>query len=179
MLLTPLPDAARLWIFTSTAPLTADNQAALLAQVNRFLDRWTSHERPVRAAATVLHDRFLAVGAVIEEGAPNAGVSGCGIDKLTHAAAEAGAALGTSWADGLLVVFEDTDGRVRVVPRREFRALGRTGDVHADTAVFVTTLDTVGALRAESLRRPAHESWHGRTFRLEPPPHATSQHTAA
>lgn len=166
MLLAPLPDTARLWVFVSDAVLTPGEARKLEAHLDRFLQRWTSHGRAVPAASAVLHDRFLVVGAHIEDGSTNAGVSGCGIDSLMHAVEEAGAQVGVSWMDGLHVAYEDAAGAVRIVPRSAFRALATSGQVDGTTAVFVTTLDTVGALRSDGLRRAASESWHGRTFRL-------------
>ena len=58
---------------------------------------------------------------------------------------------------------------MRVVPRPAFRALVRDGAVTAETPVFVTTLDSLGALRASGIERPAAESWHARVFRIPVP----------
>jgi hypothetical protein len=69
----------------------------------------------------------------------------------------------------LQVAYEDPGERVQVVSRATFRALARDGRVDASTPVFVTTLDSVGALRAQGLRQPAGQSWHGRVFKLATP----------
>ena len=157
----PLPDDARLWVFTAAAPLDDATRSALIERVGAFLTQWDSHGRPVPGEAEVLHDHFLTVTAHLA-----GGVSGCGIDKLVHAVEAAGAQLGIEWVDGLHLAYRDADGTVQVVPRPTFRSLVRDGLVTADTPVFVTTLDTLGDLRAGGLERPAGEAWHSRVFRI-------------
>jgi hypothetical protein len=163
-----LPDTARVWIFTADDRLTDPQASVLLADVNAFLTGWTSHGRALAAAATLLHDRFLVVAASIDE-EYNAGVSGCGIDAMSRAVETAGEEVGVSWLDGLHVAFRDRAGAVRTVPRSEFRQLGRSGALTADTPVFDTTITSLGVLRVEGLERPAGQSWHAHVFRLGQP----------
>lgn len=157
----PLPDDARLWVFSSLQPLSPQAVKDLERRIASFLERWASHGRAVPGDVTVLHDRFLVVAAHLA-----GGVSGCGIDSLVHAVEEVGSALGVTWADGLHLAYRDAHGAVQVVPRPIFRGLVRDGTVTAETPVFVTTLETIGDLRAGGLERPAGETWHGRTFRI-------------
>lgn len=164
MLLSPLPDDARVWVFTADRPLASRIAEPLLAETERFLAEWASHGRAVPGQATVLHDRFLVVAARLE-----GGVSGCGIDSMVHAVEEIGAAHGIAWLDGLHVAYRDEAGAVQAVSRPAFRRLARDGAVTATTPVFVTTAETLGALRADGLERPAGEAWHGRVFRLAEP----------
>ena len=164
MLLPDLPDTARLWIFTADRPLSARTTDALQARIEAFLTEWASHGRAVSGAAVVLHDRFLAVAAHLQ-----GGVSGCGIDSMTHAVEGIAQELGFGWADGLQVAYREASGDVRTVPRPAFRALVRDGAVTAETPVFVTTLDSLGDLRSGGLERPAAEAWHARVFRIPTP----------
>lgn len=164
MLFPDLPDHARLWIFTADRALTDAEQTRLLADLGRFVEQWASHGRSVPGAVYIHDARFVVVGAHLE-----GGVSGCGIDSLTHAVEQAGADVGVAWADGLQVVYRDTDGTVHVVPRPVFRQLARDGAITTATPVFDTTVNTVGALRATGLERPAGSTWHGRVFRLMEP----------
>jgi hypothetical protein len=161
MLSAALPDDARLWIFTADRTLSAEDRARLLDDLTRFVDQWASHGRPVPGEVDIHEDRFVIVGAHLE-----GGVSGCGIDSLTHAVEQAGEALGVRWVDGLNVVFRDTEGAIQVLPRPAFRQLARDGAVTGATPVFDTTVQTVGALREHGLERPAGSTWHGRVFRL-------------
>lgn len=164
MLRTTLPDSARLWIFTADRPLSNAVADTLRERVDAFLTEWASHGRAVPGDAAVLHDRFLAVAAHLE-----GGVSGCGIDSMTHAIEEIASDLGFTWLDGLHVAYRDENGDVQAVPRPAFRGLVRDGAVTAETPVFVTTLDTLGDLRTGGLERPAAEAWHARVFRIPTP----------
>lgn len=157
---TTLPDSARLWTFTASRTLAPDEQAQLMAAVEDFLGGWASHGRPVAGAAELREGRFLVVAGHLD------GISGCGIDSLVHGLEAAASALGFTWLDGLHVAFRAPSGDVRVVPRPAFRALVRSGEVTAETPVFVTTLETLGALRAGGLEQPAGEAWHARAFRI-------------
>ncbi|MDX1419054.1 MAG: hypothetical protein R3181_03715 [Rubricoccaceae bacterium] len=166
MVLAPLPDAARLWLFAAARDLTGAEAAALVDRVRSFMAGWTSHGRPVASAAEVLEGRVLAVGAALSEAELNAGVSGCGIDKLQHAVEAAAEAGGFAWTGALDVLYRDADGAVQAVARSDFRRLARTGAVDASTPVLDLTLSTVGALRASGVERPAAQSWHARAFGL-------------
>ncbi|MEM1042604.1 MAG: hypothetical protein AAGI91_08245 [Bacteroidota bacterium] len=164
MLFPDLPPDARVWVFTADRSLSPDEQDRLLGAMRQFTAQWGSHGRPVPGEATVLHDRFLVVAAHLQ-----GGVSGCGIDSMTHAAEAAGQALGIDWIGGLQVVYRDASGAVQALPRAAFRDQVRAGAVTADTLVFVTTVDTVENLRSGGLERPAHAAWHARVFRLAHP----------
>lgn len=159
-----LPDSARLWVLTADRTLSPLESDALAVRVAAFLSEWSSHGRPVPGAAEVLHGRFLVVAASLE-----GGVSGCGIDSMTHAVERIASGLGFGWLDGLHVAYRDESGAVQAVPRPAFRALVRDGAVTAETPVFVTTLDSLGDLRAGGLERPAAETWHARVFRIPTP----------
>lgn len=164
MLFPELPDDARLWIFTADRSLSDADQAHLSEELGRFVEQWTSHGRPVPGAVAIHADRFVLVGAHLE-----GGVSGCGIDSLTHAVERAGEHQGIAWADGLRVVYRDGEGAIQVVPRPVFRRRAREGAITTATPVFDTTADTVGAMRTNGLERPAGSTWHGRVFRLMEP----------
>ncbi len=164
MMFPTLPSDARLWIFTADRALSAADQSQLHDELSEFVAQWASHGRPVLGDVALSDDRFVLVAANLA-----GGVSGCGIDSLVHAVEQAGAARGIRWVDGLHIVFRDEDGAVEVLPRPAFRQRVRDGAVTTETPVFVTTLDTVGALRDGGLERPAGTTWHGRTFRLPEP----------
>lgn len=164
MLFPELPADARLWIFTADRELSDATQTRLSEELGRFIEQWTSHGRPVPGAVAIHDDRFVLIGAHLE-----GGVSGCGIDSMTHAVERAGDNQDIAWADGLQVVYRDGDGAIQIVPRPVFRQLARDGAITTATPVFDTTADTVGAVRNDGLERPAGSTWHGRVFRLMEP----------
>lgn len=160
------PDEARLWIYAADRPLEASEQETLTETLDRFLASWTSHARPVRGAAQLLHDRFLLVAATLAE---DAAISGCGIDASVHAIEAAADTVGVRWLSPLVVCYRDADGTIQHLPRGAFRKLVRAGTVTAGTPVFDVSLTTVGALREQGLERPAGAGWHARAFRIPQP----------
>ena len=93
-----LPDAARVWVFGSEAPLTEDGTAALLRGVDEYLADWKAHGAPLTVAREWRDGRFLAV-AVDQS---TAGASGCSIDGLFRVLQQLAGAAGTSLVAGML-----------------------------------------------------------------------------
>ena len=139
-----LPDEARVWLFAADRDLTGDAAVAVLGPVREYVQGWTSHGRPVDAAAEIIEGRVLAVAGVISADELNAGVSGCGIDAMTRAVDAAAAAAGVRWMPGLDVAYRSGDAW-RVVSRQEFRWLARDGVVTPRTRVLDLTPATLGA----------------------------------
>lgn len=153
-----LPDSARLWVFVTARLLTGAEQRAVRAVLDAFTSTWTSHSRPVEAAADVAEGRFLLVAAQL----PGGDVSGCGIDKLVHAVEQALAVHGTALASGLDVPYRTADGSVEVASRAELKARVLAGALDADTPVFDASTDMLGALRSGRFERPLGVTWVAR-----------------
>ena len=165
-MLDPLPDAARLWLFALDQTLDADRADAVRQRLAGWLPTWTSHGWPVQAEADVLAGRVVAVGAVISQAEVNAGVSGCGIDAMERAVADALAAAGARLAPALGVTVRDGDGAWESLARPAFRRRVQAGQAGPETPILDVTADTVGALRQRGVERPAGETWAGRAFAL-------------
>jgi hypothetical protein len=153
-----MPDDARLWVFPAAHALTPETARRVGQEVERFLDGWAAHGRPVQGAYELRHDRFLLVAA--DERAT--GVSGCSIDTLFRRLASLEQELGDTLTDMALVWYRDREGRIGSLSRAEFRRLAAAGEAGADTPVFDPTVASVGALRAGRFELPAAESWHAR-----------------
>jgi len=151
-----LPNDARVWIHAAATPLSDATQAALLDRLSAFMDEWTSHQRSVKGAATLLHDRFLVVAAATADG----DISGCGIDDLAHAVDDAASALDVEWAPSLHVLYRNSENSIVATSRQTFQKHAEEGTVTADTPVFDPSLTTLGALRAGKFERPARNTWH-------------------
>ncbi|MBI4230034.1 MAG: hypothetical protein HY608_04280 [Planctomycetes bacterium] len=160
-LLPDLPDAARLWCFHAPRALREEEVQALRQGVDMFLERWTSHGQPVRAAFEVLHGQFLLVGAD-EEVAP---VSGCAQDALVHAVEGIQQHMGVTLVDSPPVCYRER-GEIRCVDREAFAALAGERKVTGQTVVFDQTLQSVGDARAGRWETPASRAWHVRAFAL-------------
>lgn len=155
-----IPADGRLWIFGADRALDAPERAALLAEVDRFLDQWKAHGQPLLAARDWREDRFLLV-AVDEASIP---ASGCSIDAMVNVLKELESRLGLGLVGHGAVYWRDPSGSVRRAERAEFRRLAAAGEVGPDTRVFDTTLTRVGTLSDGGWERPAREAWHRQAF---------------
>lgn len=160
-----LPDNARVWLFPLNRDLADGDQAALLDALAPFLSSWTSHNRPVPAAADVLADRVLLVTAHIDAESLNAGVSGCGIDKMEAAVEAAFSKLNLERSGPLSVVYRTRDGW-QEASRGEFKTLAQSGAVTPETPVLDLTPQTLDDVREGGIEKPARTSWLGQMFEL-------------
>ena len=165
-MLDPLPDAARVWLFPLDQTLDDAASDTLRQRLAAWLPSWTSHGRPVQAAAEVLAGRVVAVGAVISEADLNAGVSGCGIDAMERAVGQALESAGAALAPALAVTFRDPAGAWQTVARPAFRRRVREGAAGPETPILDVTAETAGALRRHGVERPAGATWAARAFAL-------------
>ena len=154
-----VPRHGRLWVFPASRRLAPGESAALLAEVDPFLDGWAAHGAPLRSARAWVEDQFLLVAVDEDASQP----SGCSIDALVNRLESLADGLGVTLVQHAPVWYRADEG-VRVVSREGFRALASEGAVDPDTRVFDTTLTRVSDLRDGGLERPARDSWHGKAF---------------
>lgn len=155
-----LPDAARVWVFTTAAPLAADQSAAAQGVLDAFVTDWRSHGHPVTGGFDLVENRFVVIAA--DETAND--VSGCSIDGMFRTVADALARAGVTLADTADIAFRDETG-VRVIDRPAFAKLVRTDLIGDDTPVFDQTVKTLGDIRAGKWERPFCAAWHGAHFK--------------
>lgn len=161
----PLPDDSPLWVYTTDRALTDAETDRLSDFMEQFLAQWESHDRPVTGAFEIREDRFLLVAGHLEEG----DISGCGIDESVRVIERIGSEMGFSWLPSLHVFYRSEQGRVKAVPRGEFRSLVESSTVTPETSVFDVAIDELGTLRSDGLERPARESWHASVFPFSEP----------
>lgn len=153
-----LPPSARVWVFGSLRPLDDTEAARLIAETDRFLEKWNAHGHPLYSGREWRHDRFLTI-AVDQS---TAGASGCSIDGLYRSLRTLEAALGTELLAGGRVFYRApfaAGGEVMAVTRQEFVASAADGQVDHDTVVFDLSVETLGEWR-ERFETRARESWH-------------------
>ncbi len=156
-----LPPQARLWIFAAERPLDAPERDRVLGAADAFLDTWTAHGTPLRAAREWRHDQFLLIG--VDES--QAGASGCSIDALFRGLKALQVELGVRLVDTPPVWFRD-GAEIVVASRERFAELAAAGAVDRATPVFDNTLTRVADLRAGRWEVPAGAAWHGKAFPL-------------
>ena len=154
-----LPADARVWIFSAERPLTADEQARLLRDVDVFIDQWGAHTTPLTAGRDLRYDRFLFVA--VDQRA--AGPSGCSIDALVRQMKGLQEELGVELVNHAPVLFR-RGASIERVPRERFAEMAAQGQVSRDTTVFNNTLTSLGDVHDGRWEVPASDSWHAQAF---------------
>jgi hypothetical protein len=149
---TDIHDRARLWVFAADAALS--DATPLLDAVDAHLAQWAAHGVPLVCARDWRDDRFLAIA--VDEVAT--GASGCSIDGLFRTISRVQSHLGADLLASGRVAWRGGDGAIRVTPRAEFESLAASGTITADTPVFATLAESVGAWRSQ-FESPARDSW--------------------
>lgn len=154
-----LPPESRLWVFSSERPLSAEEEAVLLARVDSYLADWAAHGVPLVCGRDWRHGRFLLV-AVDEASEPP---SGCSIDAMTNVLKELGAEMGLSFVDNSPIFYREGQD-IRRLSRAEFQAAALAGKVTLDTEVFDNSITRLAQVYAGEWEKPAGASWHRRAF---------------
>lgn len=155
-----LADDARVWLFGSSAPLTEEQKRVARATLSTYLADWSSHGEDIPAAVDVVGDRFLVVAAD-----RRAVSGGCSVDRMYRQVRALRDSVGADLLESTLVFWREGDA-IRGATRSEFRRLAETGAVDAETVIFDTTAETLGAIRTGAWERRASDSWHAEAFPL-------------
>ena len=154
-----LPEDARLWIFAAARCLTETEQDRLVSDVDRFIDQWGAHDRPLTAGRELRYDRFLFVAVDQRQ----AGPSGCSIDTLVRQMKGLEKELGIELVDHGPILFR-CGLTIERVSRERFAELVASGDVGLETTVFDNSLTRLGDVREGRWEIQASKSWHGHAF---------------
>jgi hypothetical protein len=152
--LSDLSPESRLWIYQSDRFLTDAEAASILNETVSFLQAWTSHDKSMLAAAEVISNRFLLIGADETQ----AEASGCGIDKLVRFVQ----ALGQKWHVDFFKrtqVIYMLESSLTETELHTFWGLRKAGVVDDHTLVFDNTIRKVGDLNGR-WKVPFSQSWH-------------------
>lgn len=152
-----LPAHARVWIYQSNRPFTAQEKERINGQLQAFAEQWTSHNRALRAAAELVHDRFIVL--MVDESMADA--SGCSIDKSVNFLKALQAEYGVDLFDRMRFSYRDDHGRVDSLPREAFAAAYAAGQLTDDTPVFDPLVPTKEDYD-QGFVKPLGKSWHKR-----------------
>ena len=149
------PDS-KIWIYSSNRLLTNDETAAIIQQLLEFTKQWTSHNNALKAAGTVLHNRFIVLSA--DDSIENPG--GCSIDKSIHFVQEIEANYGLSLFDRLTIYYQ-SGIEIKSFHFNDLQNKIASGEISENTLIMDTTITQVGALQSEFVK-PAGQSWLAR-----------------
>jgi hypothetical protein len=150
-----LPDDARVWVYGSDRPMTADATREMQKEVEAFLKQWAAHGTPLHSAWAWDDGRFLTIAV----DSSREGASGCSIDGLYRALKRLEPFIGASIVTSGLVYYRNHAGEICAVSREEFAELAKFHKVDGETEVFDLSVTTVGEWKAR-FRSQAANSWH-------------------
>lgn len=153
------PDSARLWVFPLARELDASQRSLVAQQLDDFTRDWKSHGAPVHGAYEIVEDRFVLIAGYVDDG-----VSGCSTDSMMRVMTSLKKDQGIDGFDRTLVFFRDDLRKLQAVTRAEFQSMVEAGDVRDETAVFDSTIQTVGDLRADRFETTFARAWHANAF---------------
>lgn len=155
--LNQLVSESRIWIYGAERALTTEETLYIKTKLQEFVGNWVSHRRELKAAADILHDRFIVIG--VDE--TKAEASGCSIDGSVHFLQGLGAEMGIDFFNRMRFSYRDGQGNIHTVSREEFKELYRSGKLENDSIVFDPLVKELGELR-QIFERPLEDSWHSR-----------------
>ena len=154
-----LPDEARVWIHGFDRDLMRDQQELIRRGLKDFLPQWVSHGEPVQGAFDIVADRFVVTAAYCR-----GGMSGCSIDSLVRNFKQLRDLHGLNGLQGGLLFFRDEEGRVKSGAQSQFKTAIQSGAITGATAVFQTSIGTLGQLRQGEFVTPLRNSWLARVL---------------
>lgn len=153
-------DQARLWVIPLEG--THTDLQNLFAQVQLFLEEWTSHGRVIQSSAVLYSDRFLLIAGEIAGGT----ISGCGIDALMNAVEEISGNHHCRVLSPMFIYYRAEHGGIDFASRSQFQKMMSQDLVSPKTSVFNPGIHTLNALRAGEFELPLCNSVYARIFRI-------------
>ncbi len=155
LLLSTLPSHSRVWLYTSSRPLTAFEVSEIETIGNEFVNSWKAHGSALDAAIKVLYGQFILV-AVDEQ---VAAVTGCSIDSSVNFIKETEKRFKITLLDKLNLGFRNSSQEVEVASMFEFQQKMDSNEINETTIVFNNMVETLGELRT-NWEIPLNQSWH-------------------
>jgi hypothetical protein len=149
-----LPADARVWVYQSQRPLTAEECSGVRSAGDDFIGGWAAHGKKLNARFDVLYDRFIVL--VVDE--RSAAASGCGIDESVRFIRSLAGQLGTDLLERLNLAYLRPDGSVGAVHANALAATVANGELNADTTVFNNMVTTKAELETK-WRIALRHSW--------------------
>lgn len=153
-------DQAQLWVIPLEG--THTDLQNLLAQVQLFLEEWTSHGRSIESSTTLYLNRFLLIAGEIASGT----ISGCGIDALINAVEEFSKNHNCRILSSMLIYYRAEHGGIDFTSRSQFRTMIAQDLISPKTSIFNPGIHTLNALREGDFELPLCDSVYARIFRI-------------
>ncbi len=150
--------ASKIWIYQSNRELKEIETLKLQQLLNGFAQNWTAHDQQLKAAAQILHNRFIVL--LVDES--QAGASGCSIDKSVRFMQDLEEEFHINLFDRFNTAYFEND-QIHSASREEFEKLLKEGKVNSETIVFNNLVSTFHNFKTK-WQIPLKDSWHARVF---------------
>lgn len=128
---------ARIWIFQSSRPFTADESRIVESRLRHFTDDWAAHGQPLKTSFKLEHNQFIILAADED----HQGASGCSIDSSVRELKELERMLGIDLFDRNLVAFKDGE-QILLVHLQQLKEKFGDGTLKADSFTFNNLVGT-------------------------------------
>ena len=151
-----LSPESRVWIYQSNRNLSNAEVSGIQPVIRQFAQQWVSHNRRLKSAGAVLHNRFLVL--MVDES--QAGASGCSIDSSVRFINELGNRIGVSFFDRMTFPYRKNE-TIEFASKDDFEKLFAVGSIDDNTIVFDNLVKTKAELET-GWEKKLSESWHKR-----------------
>jgi hypothetical protein len=147
-------EAARLWIYQSSQPLSEATLAELESRLTRFVAQWQSHGKPLAASWAIFYARFVVLSVEEKAGA----ASGCAIDSSVALMRQIEKELGLSLFERKLATVQLAENQIKTLSMEALKEALSEKIVTADTLVFNALATTKGELLTQ-MWQPLSQTW--------------------
>lgn len=146
------PDS-KVWIYSSNRLLSDGESENIDQLLVSFTKEWVSHNVSLKAAGTVLNNRFIVLA--VDESIENPG--GCSIDKSVHFIKSIETQFGIHLFDRLTIYYQK-DGEMKSFHFNELKDKIASGEISDSTKIYDSTIIKLGPLQNEFIKE-AGKSW--------------------
>ncbi len=144
---------SRVWIYQSSRPFGAQEEAQIDEQLAQFYTQWETHGAPVKGWARVIYGQFIIVMA--DETGSN--VSGCSTDGMVRIVKSIERQYSVNMFDRMVLTFL-VKGKTEMLPLGQVQYALDKGYLDKETPLFNNTISTKKELE-DAWLVPLHESW--------------------
>lgn len=143
----------KIWIYTLSKQLSAEQEIELATRCQNFVNSWTAHDVSLDASYELYKHRLL----IFKVDEANYNASGCSIDKQLRLVKELEQEFSLELLNRLLVAYETND-QVNVVKNNRIAELLENSIITADTLVFDNTITDAEDLKT-NWKKPLRQTY--------------------
>ena len=132
-----LSPESRIWIYLSSREFTPAEVQQINTLAAEFVNTWSAHGSALKAAAEILHNRFLVIGVDEQQAA----ASGCSIDKSVALVKKIEADFNTDLLDRMQIAYRK-DGQIKTCKLPQISTLLEKGELTGNTIIFNNLVTT-------------------------------------